>query len=194
MNLVRNRLCLLRIGAGHQPGLCCGGAATSAKFWPRTAWAGLWRRLDRPDGGAGEVGPQATAVRYTGIIPEFLVARERLLRRCAGRDRHPRHARAQAHDVREGRCLRRAAGRHRHAGGTGRAADLGAARAPQEADPDRQYRGLLGPALRSVRPYARAAVHPHGHGGATCWWPVRWRTSCRCSTPPPARSPRPRRK
>ena len=40
----------------------------------------------------------------------------------------PRHARAQAADVRALGCLRRPARRHRHAGGTGRAADLGAAR------------------------------------------------------------------
>ncbi len=45
-------------------------------------------------------------------------------------------------------ALRRAAGRHRHARRAGRADDLGAARPPQEADPDRQHQRLLGPAAR----------------------------------------------
>ena len=49
------------------------------------------------------------------------------------------------------------AGRHRHARGAGRAAHLGAARPPQEADPDRQHQRLLGPLLDADRAHARAA-------------------------------------
>ena len=64
--------------------------------------------------------------------------------RCARDDRGRRHASAQEADVRQVGRLRGAARRHRHAGGAGRAADLGATRAPQQADRAGEHRRASG--------------------------------------------------
>ena len=83
----------------------------------------------------------------------------------AGADRHARHARAQAADVRALRRLRGAARRHRHAGGTGGATDLAAARPPHQAGAARQHRRLLGAAAGPARAYARNRIHPAQSAG-----------------------------
>ena len=126
-------------------------------------------RLVYGGGSVGLMGAVASAVldhggEVTGIIPEFLTARENGRGRGAGTDRHPRHARAQAADVRARRRLRRAARRHRHAGGTGRAADLGSSSAATRS--------------RSCSPISTAS-------GIRCW---------RCSTHMRATAIHPRRR
>ena len=128
---------LLRLRPGHQPGLRRGRPHASAEI---LAENGI--RLVYGGGSIGlmgalaDVGPRPRRRghrRHPGIPGQPRAhARAR-----AGAHRHARHARAQAHHVRARRRLRGAARRHRHAGGTGRAAHLGAARPPQEADPDR---------------------------------------------------------
>ena len=111
-------------------------------------------------GSVGMMGELADAVLdhgggVTGIIPEFLMARERALRESqeliVTRDMHER----KQQDVRNGGRVRGAAGRHRHARGSWSSrltwAQLGRHKKPIAA---RQYRRLLGPALRPARPHA----------------------------------------
>ena len=79
-------------------------------------------RLVYGGGSVGLMGALADAVlehggEVTGIIPEFLTGAERPQRLAQELIVTPRHARAQAHDVRARRRLRRPARRHRHAGG-----------------------------------------------------------------------------
>ena len=90
-------------------------------------------------GSFGLMGALATSVldhggTVTGIIPEVAGGAGACAEAGPGDGGDPRHARTQAADVRALGCLRRPARRHRHAGGTGRAAHLGAARASQKAD------------------------------------------------------------
>src|SRR6202011_1390665 len=77
----------------------------------------------------------------------------------SGNDRHARHARTQAADVRAFRRVRCAARRNRHAGGTGGAANVAETRPPLKADPDREHRRLLGTAAGIAHPHARDAIH-----------------------------------
>ncbi len=121
---------LLRLRTGHRPGFRRRRPRLRQDSRQERHRPGLWRRRRRHDGRTGRTPCSRTAARSTGIIPEFLMAREHALQASARADRHPRHARAQTQDVRAGGRLRRAAGRRRHAGGDGRADDLGAARPP----------------------------------------------------------------
>ena len=89
-------------------------------------------RLIYGGGSVGLMGILADAVlahggKATGIIPDFLTQRERFCR---------------------------FARRYRHAGGIGRTAHLGPARPALQADLDRKYRRLLGPATDPGGPYA----------------------------------------
>ena len=117
-------------------------------------------RLVYGGGSVGLMGALADAVLdhggdVTGIIPEFLTKREHPKRLAqeliVTRDMHERKR----------KMFERADGFVALPGGigtleeTGRAAHLGAARPPQEADPDRQHQRLLGSAADADRPYAR---------------------------------------
>ena len=104
----------------------------------------LRRRRPRPDGRARprRARRRAAASPASSRLPVREGAHAARRRRA---DRRRGHAPAQEADVRQVRRLRRAARRHRHAGGAGRAADLGPARPPRQADRPCQHRRLLGP-------------------------------------------------
>ena len=134
---------LLRLRSGHRPGLR--GRRPRLRPDPRRERhrPGLRRRRRWHDGRDRQcrARPRRHGDRHHPRVPGGARARQQALPEP---DRHPRHARAQTQDVRDGRRLRRPARRGRHPGGTGRATDLGAARPPQEAGAARQYRAASG--------------------------------------------------
>ena len=141
---------LLRFEPGKRSGLRRGGHAARRDARRRRRRSRLWRRLGRPDGRDRDRACRRAAARSSASSRNSSPGARTCSRRARAR-RHPRHARAQAHHVRALRRVRGAARRHRHAGGAGRAADLGAARPPPQADPDRQHQRLLGRPARRVR-------------------------------------------
>ena len=156
-------------------------------------------RLIYGGGSVGLMGAVANAVldhggHVTGIIPEFLTKRERPRRARAGIDR-----RAETCTTRKRAMFEHAdgfvalAGRHRHARRTGRAAHLGAARPPQEADPDRQYLGLLGPVADADRAHAHGEIRAVGVQRRFSGRRRASRIFCRRCARPRTRSPTPSR-
>ncbi len=150
-----NAICVY---CGSSPGTEPAFVEAAQKFGKILAENGV--RLIYGGGSVGLMGALADAVlehggEVTGIIPEFLTKRERPRRLAqeliVTRDMHERKRtmfeRADAFVA--------LPGGHRHARRTGRATDLGAARPPQEADPDRQYQRLLGSAVGVDRAHAR---------------------------------------
>ena len=141
-------------------------------------------RLVYGGGSIGLMGALAESVldhggQVTGIIPDFLIARELMLLRAqeliVTRDMHERKR----------IMFERADAFVALPGGIGTLEELveqthlGAARPPQEADPDRQHRGLLGSAVRAARSHARTRSSSAPASRSTSWWPTASRTSCR---------------
>ena len=149
-----NALCVY---CGSSPGTDPAFAAAARAFGKILAENGV--RLIYGGGSVGMMGTLAEAVlehggEATGIIPDFLTRRGAPEQNGAGQIVIPDMHERKRNMFESRRRLRGAAGRHRHAGGTGRAAHLGAARPSQEADPDRQHQRLLGPAARADRAHA----------------------------------------
>ena len=119
--------------------------------------------------------------------PQFSRAQGTRADRRAGNAGRREHARAQAGDVRPRRRVRRAARRNRHARGTRRADDVGAARPPRQADPDRGRHGLLAAAARPLRPHERSAASFVAASSCAISWRRRSRMSCRCCARPSKR-------
>ena len=171
---------LLRLRPRPQPGFRRGRARARAHPRHFAHRPRLWRRQSRADGRDRALDPAPWRPRHRHH--SRLLERARAYAdRGPGADRGRRHASAEAADVRQVGCLRRAAGRPRHAGRIRRAAHLDAARPPHEADRARQYRGLLEPAARAVRPHERRGVHPPGARAQDASWSTRSRRSSRRS-------------
>ena len=184
---------LLRFERRNRPGLRRGG--DPARRDPRRGGhrARLWRRLGRADGRArqGDAGARRRDRRRDPGIPRREGAPVSRRQRDRG---HARHARPQADDVRAIGRLRGAAGRHRHPGGAGRAADLGAARPPPQADPDRQPQRILGRPARPVRAHGAAPATSIRPPGSTSSSSTMSRRSCRRCGGRRRRCPRKRRR
>ena len=104
-------------------------------------------------------------------------------RRRAGDHRRPRHAHAQAADVRAGGRLRGASRRHRHARGAGRADDLGPARPAHEADPAAFGERFLEAAPHPPRRICASRASSGRASNSTISSPSGSRRCSRCSNP-----------
>ena len=96
----------------------------------------------------------------TGIIPDFLKSREKLLEDVQETIVVPDMHTRKRLMFEKADAFVALPGRNRHPGGTRRADDLGAARTAHQADPDAQHQGLLEAAADPFRPYARPGFHP----------------------------------
>ena len=178
MSNINANLRLLRLRAGHRPGLCRRRRATSERSSPRTGIG-----LVYGGGSVGLMGELANAVlehggEVIGIIPDFLTNREHALARgelIVTRDMHERKQ----------RMFERADAFVALPGGVGTLEEL--VEQMTWAQLGRHKKPILlanikGSGTRSARCSTtwRSCSSSAPGSPSTIWWPTASRTSCRC--------------